>query len=67
MDNFFEDKIFKGVNYTKNGITKGEYDNCTFIDCNFSNVHASNIGFIECEFINCNFSNTIVAIQLLKK
>jgi len=61
MEDYFDNQIFEGIDYTLDGITKGEYDNCTFKNCNFSNVHASNISFVECEFVNCNFSNTIVA------
>lgn len=59
IDNFYEE-TFKGVDYTKISIVKGEYDSCSFVDCNFDSIHASNIQFLECEFINCNFSNTIV-------
>ncbi|MFK8060621.1 MAG: pentapeptide repeat-containing protein, partial [Polaribacter sp.] len=43
-----------------------EYDNCTFKDCNFESIHASNIQFVECEFIDCNFSNTIVKDSAFK-
>ncbi len=66
MDPYFNELIFKGIDYTKTSIVKGEYDGCTFIGCDFSNVHASNIGFVYCEFINCNFSNTIVANSAFK-
>ena len=66
MDAYFEERVYKRIDYTKKGIIKGKYDNCTFQNCDFSNVHASNIGFVECEFINCNFSNTIVANTAFK-
>ncbi len=66
MDAYFDDEIFKCVDYTKKDIVKGEYDHCTFTYCNFSGIHASNIGFIECEFINCNFSNAMISNTAFK-
>ena len=57
-DNFIENRTFKGKDYTLNGFPKGEYDNCTFINCNFSNLHLSNNEFVECNFEVCNFSNS---------
>jgi len=63
---YFDEQVYDGIDYSKDGIVKGEYDNCTFQNCNFSNVHASNIDFVECEFLNCNFSNTIVANSAFK-
>lgn len=67
METYFDEHTFKGIDYTKKTIVKGEYDNCTFINCNFSGIHASNIGFIECEFINCNFSNAIITNTAFKE
>lgn len=66
MGAYFDDETFKGVDYTKKAIVKGEYDNCTFLNCNFSGIYASNIGFIECEFINCNFSNADIGNTAFK-
>ena len=62
IDNYFDSEVFTKIDFTnpKTKISKGEYDNCTFINCNFEGIHASNIQFVECEFIDCNFSNTIV-------
>lgn len=51
------DKTFSARNYTKTLLPKAEYNNCSFIDCDFSNADVSNISFLECEFIDCNFSN----------
>jgi uncharacterized protein YjbI with pentapeptide repeats len=60
IDNYFEEEEFKRIDFTQTKIKKGEYDNCIFIECNFSNAHASNIQFVECKFVDCNFSNAIV-------
>jgi uncharacterized protein YjbI with pentapeptide repeats len=53
---FICDKTFKSESYSITHIQKAEYDNCTFINCDFSDSCISNISFIECEFLDCNFS-----------
>jgi len=53
---YFENKIFEKVDFSVEKLARGEYDNCTFIDCIFSNVNLSNYTFIECEFDTCNLS-----------
>ena len=60
IENYFESEEYSKTDFTNKKIKKGEYDNCTFINCNFEGIHASNIQFVECKFIDCNFSNTIV-------
>ncbi len=54
--NFISDKTFSGNSYTSESLPKGEYDNCTFVNCDFSESYLSNISFLECEFIDCNLS-----------
>ena len=67
MDNYFDSETYSKIDFTKTKISKGEYDNCTFINCNFQDIHASNIQFVACEFIGCNFSNTIVKDAAFKE
>ena len=52
------DKTFSQQNYTDNGLQKAEYDNCSFLGCNFESGYLSATSFIECEFIDCNLTNT---------
>lgn len=52
------DKTYKNKDYTKQGLPKAEYDNCTFVGCNFEVNYLSSISFIACEFVSCNLSNT---------
>ena len=33
---FIADKTFKNKDFTTTALPKGEYDNCTFISCDFS-------------------------------
>lgn len=57
MSDFFDKQTFKTLDFTQKGFTKGEYDQCSFTDCNFENLHVSHSSFLECEFINCNLTN----------
>jgi len=49
-------KTYKNIDYSVNNLPIGEYENCTFINCIFSESYISNISFLECEFIECNLS-----------
>ncbi len=52
-----ESTIFKKQNYTQSKLPKGEYDNCTFVNCVFLDSDLSNVSFAECEFQDCDLSN----------
>jgi len=51
-----EDKIFKNIDFTKESLPKGEYENCSFINCNLYSLDLSNFIFRECEFNGCDIS-----------
>lgn len=53
---FTEGKKIKNLILRDKPLTIGEYENCTFINCDFSEANLSDINFLECEFIGCNFS-----------
>lgn len=53
---YVEEKTFNKDDFTKNALTKGEYEFCTFINCDFSGSDLADIKFSECEFIDCNLS-----------
>jgi len=55
--NLIENKKFEKQNYSHIALAKGEYDNCTFMNCVFSNSDLSNVSFTECEFQDCDLSN----------
>ncbi len=61
------DKTFENIDYSKTTFPKGEYDNCIFINCNFSEINLSNCIFSECEFRECNLSNAIVRATAFKE
>lgn len=53
---YIQDKKFEKIDFTTNEFTKGDYENCSFINCNFSYMELSKINFTECLFISCNLS-----------
>ena len=56
MEIYIEDKEFEKMVFTEKPLKKGEYEYCTFSNCDFSNSDLTQIIFSECEFINCNLS-----------
>jgi len=34
-DAYFEDQVFEGADYTTKGLTKGQYEVCSFVNCDF--------------------------------
>lgn len=57
-ESYFEDQVYEGVDYAAKGLTPGQYEACTFVNCNFSDSDLSGISFTECIFRSCNLSMT---------
>ncbi len=55
MDTIF-DQIFEKRDFTLEPLEKGDYERCTFSQCNFASADISHIQFSECAFANCNMS-----------
>ena len=53
---FIENKSFEKENYTISPLDKGEYDQCVFTHCDFTNADLTQICFNDCSFISCNLS-----------
>ncbi len=53
-----EDEVFDKQDFTKKRLPKGDYEYCTFLNCNFSEGSLSEVRFLECEFVDCNISST---------
>lgn len=51
-----ENKVFERIDYTVNHLPRGEYENCSFLNCIFYNSDLSHITFRECKFDSCDFS-----------
>ncbi len=56
MNNYIESKSFTRTDFTGDKLPKGEYDNCTFVDCDISNADLSGINLVDCTFTGCNLS-----------
>lgn len=53
---YHTDREFFNVDFTES-FEKGEYDNCTFINCNLEGTVLSGSRLINCSFQECNLSN----------
>jgi uncharacterized protein YjbI with pentapeptide repeats len=53
---YIENKIFEKIIHAESPLIAGEYENCRFLYCDFSNGDFSAYKFIECEFEACNLS-----------
>lgn len=49
-----EEKVFEKVKFAVDPLEKGIYENCSFINCDFSTVNLSGQTFIHCLFDGCN-------------
>jgi len=57
QDKYFEDQNIDKQDYTKIPLAVADYDNCTFLNCNFAGTDLSEMNFAECIFENCDLSN----------
>jgi len=60
-----ENKTFERIDYTKTNLPKGEYEDCSFINCNFYNQDLSDNIFRNCVFNGCDFSLAAVKNTIL--
>ena len=51
------DKSFTKEDFSLNPIANAEYDNCTFVNCNFNEAILNGVVFTQCRFEGCNMSN----------
>lgn len=53
---YIENQLFEKIDFTLEPILKGDYEQCKFVNCNFSNSDLSQRNFTNCEFKGCNLS-----------
>jgi uncharacterized protein YjbI with pentapeptide repeats len=57
MENKYEeDRDFENIDYSIEAFPAGEYENCRFINCNFSGADLSQSIFSDSEFRDCNLA-----------
>ncbi|MDT0552166.1 pentapeptide repeat-containing protein [Urechidicola vernalis] len=67
LSHLIDSENFKGIDFSKERLPIGEYDQCTFINCSFENSDISNCVFIDCEFKDCNLSNCLTKHTLFQE
>jgi fluoroquinolone resistance protein len=55
------EKTFDKIDFTQTPLAKGEYEYCTFLNCDLSDADLSELKFLECEFSGCNLSLAKIA------
>ncbi len=53
---YHHNERFEKIDFVAKPMEKGEYEQCTFVDCLMEKADLSGIIFSECEFIQCNMS-----------
>lgn len=65
-----EPYVFKNISVNSqdgsNNITKREFRNLTFINCNFSYLSLGNCRVVDCNFINCRFYDSSIFNNLVE-
>jgi fluoroquinolone resistance protein len=54
--NYTVDKYYEKEDFTVAKLPNGDYENCTFLNCEFSSSDLSKVNFINCIFKHCNLS-----------
>lgn len=53
---YIEEKVFQKIDFNDKNLIVWDYENCTFINCDFTKSPLSSINFSDCMFENCNLS-----------
>ncbi len=59
-------KSFNKEQFAQKRLPIGEYEGCTFIDCDFTGGDLSGLTFIDCSFEGCNLSMTKIQNSAFK-
>ncbi len=63
---YTEDTIFEDRDVGENPLPAGEYEGCTFKNCNLAGVDLSGYAFIDCSFTDCDWSLAKLARTVLR-
>ncbi|MFA6058534.1 MAG: pentapeptide repeat-containing protein [Taibaiella sp.] len=55
-DLYIQERTFDKVIFVQQPLATGEYEGCTFNQCDFSGIDLSNVVFSDCTFSGCNLS-----------
>lgn len=59
--NYFDEETYQNNDFSTEALPKGEYEGCTFRNCNFTDGDLREIRFLDCEFVACNLSNAKIS------
>lgn len=59
-EGYIKDKVFESQDFTIDVLPDGEYDGCSFSNCNFSSCDISGRVFSDCRFDNSNLSLVVM-------
>lgn len=57
---FYRDETFENLTFSEKDLERIDFDNCQFIDCNFTRNKLTHTNFSECDFENCDLSNAFL-------
>jgi fluoroquinolone resistance protein len=60
MKEYFENRSFENIDFSKEPLVIADYEECTFSRCDFTETQLNNFAFIQCTFTGCNLSNAKV-------
>lgn len=63
---YFSEKEFNAIDVSISGFIKGEYEACTFRNCNLASADLSDCKFVDCTFDDCNLSLANISRVLLR-
>jgi fluoroquinolone resistance protein len=66
MAGLFTEQVFDKQNFRETPLAKGEYEDCTFKNCDLSEADLSAVIFAESTFIDCNLSLAKLAKTTLR-
>ncbi|WP_108424011.1 pentapeptide repeat-containing protein [Flagellimonas amoyensis] len=64
---FIFDQLFEKQDFCTVPLAKGEYENCIFRGCRFSDAFLDNQNFMECTFEECDLTNANITHTIFKE
>ena len=52
--------LFEAIDYSEKKSEQHEFDDCSFVNCNFSKSDLRGVEFLDCRFTGCNLSLALV-------
>ena len=62
----YADEVYDKLLFTDSRLSGKEFQDCTFLACDFSNSSLLDCNFIDCRFEACNLSNIKLGNTALK-